>query len=95
MERKVIYSFNRNVMTTLKAADMDVSAVFNSHEVQPSVSFCAAAHPWGDRHITATLDFVENDLHVIYSGSLYPLQRSFDIAQLGGNYGKEDESGKK
>ena len=71
---------------------MTIQTNFATPERELSVSFCATGHHWGDRHITATLDFAESTLHVIFSGNVYPLRSSFDAAQVGGNYGQADDS---
>ena len=92
---KVQYSFNQNVRVTFPASEMTVATVFTDPTHHISVAFHAAGPPWGDRHITATLDFLEQELHVTFSGNLYPLRRSFDQAHIGGNYGETDDSGRR
>ena len=92
---QVSYFFNQNVHTTLKPEDMNVKTEFKSDGSELPVPFYAAGPPWGARQIAATLDFQENELHVIFSGNLYPLRRSFDTTQTGGNYAEPDEEGRK
>ena len=92
---KVEYSLNQNVRVTLPESEMTVETVFAPPTYQVSVAFDAAGPPWGDRHITATLDFQDQALRVTFSGNLYPLRRSFDNAHIGGNYGEADGAGRR
>ena len=69
---KVEYSLNQNVRVTLPESEMTVETVFAPPTYQVSVAFDAAGPPWGDRHITATLDFQEQELRLICSGNLCP-----------------------
>ena len=57
--------------------------------------FWVGAPIWSARHLTATLDFADNVLSIIFSGNLYPYRNSMREAGIGGDYGEPDEAGRR
>ena len=84
------YFFSNGVESNIDVSTLDVETQFHASPDALPIAFWTAPPAWGNRHVTATLDFVSPTVvELAFMGNIYPLRRRFDDAGVPGSYGEE------